>query len=130
MTTLDKLADLTGRSCLAAIFLLSGISKLGQYTSTQSYMAASGVPEALLPLVILLEVIGGLAIILGWQTRIAALLLAGFTVAAGLLFHANFHDQVQMIMFLKNIAIAGGLLVVFVRGAGPWSLDARRYESP
>jgi len=126
MTTLDKLAEFAGRSFLAAIFLISGLGKIGQYAGTQSYMAAAGVPGALLPLVILLEVAGALAIILGWQTRLIALALAGFSLLAALLFHVNFQEQIPMIMFLKNIAIAGGFLLLFVHGAGPWSLDARR----
>ena len=126
MTTLDKLAEFAGRGFLAAIFLISGLGKIGQYAGTQSYLASAGVPGALLPLVSALEVAGALAIILGWQTRLAALALAGFSWLAALLFHANFQEQIPMIMFLKNIAIAGGFLLLFVHGAGPWSLDARR----
>lgn len=126
MTTLDKLAELTGRGFLAAIFLISGLGKIGQYAGTQGYMAAAGVPGSLLPLVIALEVAGALAIILGWQTRLTALALAGFSLAAALLFHTNFQEQIPMILFLKNIAIAGGFLLLFVHGSGPWSLDARR----
>jgi putative oxidoreductase len=78
MNTLDKLAEFTSRSFLAAIFLISGLGKIGQYADTQGYMAAAGVPGQLLPLVIALEVAGALAIILGWQTRLTALALAGF----------------------------------------------------
>ena len=126
MTTLDKLAELAGRSFLTAIFLISGLGKIGQYAGTQAYMASAGVPGQLLPLVIALEVAGALAIVLGWQTRLTALALAGFSLLAALLFHANFQEQIAMIMFLKNIAIAGGFLLLFVHGAGPWSLDARR----
>jgi putative oxidoreductase len=126
MTTLDKVAELAGRSFMAAIFLISGLGKLGQYAGTESYMASAGVPGSLLPFVIALEVVGALAIIVGWRTRLTALALAGFSLAAALLFHANFQEQIQTIMFLKNIAIAGGFLQLFVHGAGPWSLDARR----
>jgi putative oxidoreductase len=89
-------------------------------------MAAMGVPGALLPLVVATEVLGSLAIIAGWKTRIAALLLAGFTLLAAILFHNNFADQTQSIMFLKNISITGGLLLLAVHGAGPLSVDARR----
>jgi putative oxidoreductase len=88
-------------------------------------MDAMGVPGGLLPLVIALEILGGLAVMLGWQTRIAAFLLAGFTLLSALLFHANFGDQMQMIMFMKNISIAGGFLMIVALGAGAFSLDNR-----
>jgi putative oxidoreductase len=123
MTTFDKLADLVGRALLALIFVLAAYGKITQYAGTQGYMASAGVPGQLLPLVILTELGGGLAILLGWQTRIAALLLAGFTLLAAALFHSAPQDQ---IMLLKNLAIAGGFLVLAARGAGAWSLDARR----
>ncbi|MBI1866959.1 MAG: DoxX family protein [Methylocystis sp.] len=126
MTALDKLAEFTGRSFLAAIFLLSGLGKIGQYAGTQAYMDSAGVPGQLLPLVIALEVAGALVIVVGWQTRLIALALAGFSLIAAILFHANFQDQITMIMFLKNIGIAGGFLLLFANGAGAWSLDARR----
>jgi putative oxidoreductase len=126
MTTMNKALELSGRSFLAAIFLLSGLGKIGQYAGTQAYMAASGVPGQLLPLVIALEVAGAIAIIVGWHTRWTALVLAGFTLLAAVLFHHQFQEQIQMILFMKNVAIAGGFLLLFVHGAGPWSLDARR----
>lgn len=129
MNTLDKLSELTGRSFLAAIFLISGLGKISDYAGTQGYMVSAGVPGQLLPLVIALEVAGALAIIAGWQTRLAALALAGFSLLAALLFHANFQEQIQTILFLKNIAIAGGFLLLYVHGAGPWSLDSRRVNA-
>ena len=88
-------------------------------------MEAMGVPGALLPLVIAVELLGGLAVILGWQTRIAAFLLAGFSLISALLFHANFGDQMQMIMFMKNISIAGGFLMIVSLGGGAFALDNR-----
>jgi putative oxidoreductase len=88
-------------------------------------MASQGVPGALLPLVIAVEVLGALAIIVGYRTRLVAAALAVFTLAAGLLFHNVPGDQTQQIMLLKNLAIAGGFLILFARGAGAWSLDAR-----
>jgi putative oxidoreductase len=124
-STLEKLAELAGRVFLAAIFLISGLGKIGAYTGTAAYMASVGVPGALLPLVIATEVLGALAIIIGWKARVAALLLAGFTVLSALIFHSNFADQIQMIMFLKNIAIAGGFLLLVARGAGAFSVDRR-----
>ena len=78
-----------------------------------------------MPLVIATEVLGGVAIIIGWKTRIVAFLLAGFTLLSGVIFHSYFADQIQTIMFLKNIAIAGGFLLLVASGAGAWSLDRR-----
>lgn len=124
--TSRNIADLAGRVLIAALFLVSGAGKLGAYAGTQGYMASHGVPVALLPLVIALELCGGALIVAGLWTRAAALALAGFSILAALLFHANFADQTQQIMFLKNFAIAGGYLLLAANGAGGWSLDARR----
>ena len=120
-----KAAELAGRVLLSALFLLSGVGKLGAYAGTAAYMASVGVPGALLPIVIALEIGGALAIILGWQTRIVAFLLAGFTLVSALIFHTHFADQIQMIMFWKNVSITGGLMLLVAHGAGPLSLDAR-----
>lgn len=118
---------LAARILLAQIFLVAGFGKLGAgYAGTQGYMEAMGVPGALLPLVIALEIGGGLALVAGFMTRWAALALAVFTVAGAVLFHANFGDQMQTIMFMKNFAIAGGLLLLYVHGAGAFSVDAKR----
>ena len=125
-STVQKFAELVGRVLLGAIFLMSGLGKIGAYAGTAGYMASVGVPGALLPAVIALEVLGAIAIIIGWKTRITAVLLAGFTLLAGVLFHNNFADQIQMIMFLKNVSIAGGLLLLVGNGAGALSLDRRR----
>ncbi|HZZ92153.1 MAG TPA: DoxX family protein [Usitatibacter sp.] len=122
-------AELAGRILLAVIFLMSGLSKIGGYTATAAYMASQGVPGALLPLVILTEVRGAAAIIVGWHTRIAALLLAGFSLLAALLFHNDFANQAQMINFMKNVSIAGGFLLLVAHGAGRWSLDRRLARS-
>ena len=123
---LQKVTELTGRILLSVLFLASGLSKIGGYAATAGYMAAMGVPHALLPLVIATEVIGALAIIFGWYTRVVALLLAGFTLLAALIFHSNFADQIQVIMFMKNISISGAFLLLVANGAGPLSMDARR----
>lgn len=125
MTAIEKYSELLGRLLMVAIFGLSGTGKLAQYAGTQAYMAAAGVPGALLPLVILLEIGGALAVLVGWKTRWAALALAGFSLASAALFHANFQDQIQTIMFMKNLAMAGGFLVLFANGPGPVSLDRR-----
>ena len=124
-STLKNVAELAGRVFLAAIFLISGLGKISAYAGTAAYMSSVGVPGALLPLVIATEVLGAIAIIIGWKTRITAFLLAGFTLLTGLLFHGNFADQIQMVMFLKNVAIAGGFLLLVAHGAGGLSLDRR-----
>lgn len=125
ITALQQISAPTGRLFLATIFFMSGLTKITSYAGTQGYMEAMGVPGMLLPLVIALEVIGGLAIILGWKTRVVAFLLAGFSVVSAVLFHADFSDQMQMGMFMKNIAIAGGFLMLVAQGSGAYALDNR-----
>ena len=123
--TLKNTTEVLGRVLIAALFLLSGMGKITAYTATAGYMASVGVPGAILPLVIATEVLGSLAIILGWKTRIVAVLMAGFTLLTGIVFHNNFADQIQMIMFLKNVSITGAFLLLAVNGAGPLSLDRK-----
>ncbi len=123
---MEKVSQLIARVFLGQIFLLAGLSKIGAYEGTQGYMDAMGVPGVLLPLVILLEVGGGLAIIAGWKTRWTSMALAIFTIVSAAIFHNNFADQTQMIMFMKNIAITGGFLLLAVHGAGAYSFDNRR----
>ncbi|MDJ0833903.1 MAG: DoxX family protein [Gammaproteobacteria bacterium] len=124
-TMQQNLITSSGRVLLSIIFIMAGFSKIGGYAGTQGYMESMGVPGMLLPLVILLELGGGLLLLAGWQTRIIAFLLAGFTLIAGLIFHTNFADQMQMILFMKNLAITGGLLFVVGFGPGQWSVDQR-----
>jgi len=114
-----------GRLLIAAIFLLSGFSKISGYDATQGYMEAMGVPGALLPLVIVFEIAGALAVIIGWQTRLFAFLLAGFSLVSAAVFHGNLGDQTQFIMFMKNVAIAGGFMFLVANGPGALSLDNR-----
>lgn len=114
-----------GRLLLASIFILEGWSKLRGYDAAAAYMGRYGVPGVLLPAVICLEIVGGLMVAAGWQARIAALSLAVFSVLAALLFHANLADRNQLLHFEKDLAIAGGLLVLAIAGAGRWSIDAR-----
>ena len=120
---MDKSIELLARVFLGHIFLLAGINKISGYEGTAGYMEAMGVPGGLLPAVILLEIVGGLAVIVGFKVRLASYALAGFTVVAAVLFHADFGDQMQMILFMKNITIVGGLLLLSVHGAGAFSLD-------
>lgn len=125
MNTLQVFAAPLGRFLIAIIFFMSGVSKITQYAGTQGYMEAMGVPGALLPLVIITEVIGGAAIIIGWKTRYAAIALAGFSVLAAVFFHSDFSVQAEMISFMKNLAIAGGFLMIFANGPGSYALDNR-----
>ncbi|MDV6347151.1 DoxX family protein [Nitrosomonas sp. Is35] len=126
---MEKISQFVARVFLGQIFLLSGFFKISGYEGTQGYMEAMGVPGMLLPLVIALEIGGGLAIVAGWQTRWVSIALAAFTLAAAAIFHSNLSDQMQMIMFLKNIAITGGFILLAVHGAGGYSLDNRRIKS-
>ncbi|CAM4129187.1 DoxX family protein [Bordetella tumbae] len=118
--------SLLGRIGLALIFIISGWGKITGYAGAEQYMSAMGVSPALLPLVILLEFGGGLAIAAGLFTRWIAIAFALFSVATAVVFHANFGDAMQAINFWKNIAIAGGFLSLAAQGAGAWSLDALR----
>ena len=126
MTALTTYSAPLGRVLLALIFIVSGFGKLSAYAGTQAYMESAGVPGALLPAVIALELLGGLAIVLGWRTRVVAFLLAGFSVLSGVLCHADFSDQMQTIMFMKNLAIAGGFLLIVAQGPGAFALDNRK----
>jgi putative oxidoreductase len=121
--------QVTGRVLMSSIFIMAGINKISGYAGTQGYMESMGVPGALLPLVILLELGGGLAILLGWQTRIAAFLLAGFCVMSAVIFHSGSGDHMQSILFMKNLAMAGGLLFLVAGEKHDWSIDARRDTS-
>ena len=126
MQTIPSLAAPVGRTLISLIFIVSGFGKIAGYAGTQAFMESVGVPGQLLPLVIALEILGGLAVALGWHARLAAFLLAGFSLLSGLIFHADFGDQMQMIMFWKNLGLAGGFLMIVLHGAGPWSIDNRR----
>jgi putative oxidoreductase len=129
-TSTNDAAALAGRILLAVIFLISGFGKITGYSGTEAYMATR-LPMAgiLLPLTILTELGGGLALVAGFKARWAALLLAGFTLLSAIVFH-NFwavtdaaQHMNQQINFLKNVAIAGGMLMVFAFGPGRYSMD-------
>lgn len=124
---MKRYIPLIGRSLLALIFLMSGLQKIGNFAGTQEYMASYGMPLTALFLVgaIVLEVFGAASIIAGYKAKLGAIALIVFLIPATLIFHTDFGDRVQMIMFLKNVSIMGGLLVVAAYGAGPVSVDAR-----
>jgi len=114
---------IVARVLASTIFIVAGYGKLGAgYAGTQGYMASVGVPGELLPLVIALELGGGIALLLGFQTRLVAFLLVGFCIISGFIFHSG-ADQMQQIMFMKNLAMSGGLLAFTMFGAGRLSLD-------
>ena len=123
-----SVASLAGRVLLSAIYLISGLSKLAAPAATIGYITSAGLPFAPLGLAIavVVEILGGAALIVGYRTRFVAAVLAAFTVATALGFHSNLADQGQFIHFFKNIAMTGGLLQVVAFGAGRFGLDARR----
>ncbi len=125
--------SLAGRLLLALLFLPAGISKIGGFAGTVGYIGSKGLPmpEVGAVIAIVVEVLGALALIAGFGTRIAALVLAVFTLVATVFFHNYWGmpaemQMVQKLMFFKNIGVVGGLLVLAAHGAGAWSLDARR----
>ncbi len=117
------------RLMLALIFILAGVGKVTDLAGTSAYMEAMGVPSALLWPTILLEILGGIAIAIGYKTALAALALALFSIAAAVLFHSDFSDKMQMILFLKNIAMAGGLLLLATSGTTAYSLDRKKQKA-
>ncbi len=121
---MSNLSLLAARILLALLFIIAGLGKLADVSGFAGYMASGGVPAFLAWPVIALEVLGGLAVLVGFQTRIAALALGGFSVLAGLLFHFDPADQMQMTMLLKNLGLGGGFLLLAQAGAGAYAVDA------
>lgn len=122
MPTTHALVSLAARALISVIFIMAGLEKLTGYDGTVAYMQKFGVPGIVLPLVILVELGGGLAILTGVLSRWAALALAFFCLVAALVFHTNFEDQMQSILFMKNLAMAGGLLLLYTNGPGALTL--------
>lgn len=132
-TTANNALNLAGRVLLAALFLPAGISKLTGFAGTVGYISSVGLPLPTVgaALALVVEIVGSLALLAGFGTRIAALVLAAFTLVASFFFHAFWAvpaDQafVVQLLFFKNVALVGGLLALAANGAGGWSLDARR----
>ncbi len=123
----QKYSPLIARTAIALIFLHSGIGKLSNFGGTQEQIASAGLPLAALVAVftIAFQLLGGASLILGYKARIGAGLLLAFLIPATLVFHNPIADPGQMIQFLKNLAIIGGLLLVATYGSGPVSLDSR-----
>jgi len=113
------------RVLIGLIFVVSGANKIAGFEGTQQYMAEYGMPATGLLLVgaIVVEVAGGLSVLLGYGTRIGAAVLILFLIPATLIFHTDFSQQTQVVMFLKNLSIMGGLLLLIAHGPGPYSLS-------
>ncbi len=122
-----KFVPLLGRILIGVPFLMSGLSKLGAFAGTVGYISAVGLPAPTLAYIVAvaIEAGGGLLLIAGYRARLVSLVMALFSLATAIFFHNNFSDQNQMIHFLKNVMMAGGLLQITYFGAGAWSLDAR-----
>lgn len=124
MKKLEDTGLLVARILMPILFIVAGYGKMGDaYAGTQQYMQAMGVPGFLLPLTILLEFGGGLAILFGFLTRTVALFTAGFTLLTALLFHIDFAEGMNQLMFMKNLTIAGGFILLAITGPGGFSID-------
>lgn len=123
MKKLDDIGVLVARVLMPILFITAGWGKITNYAGTQQYMEAVGVPGILLPLTILLEFGGGLAVIFGFMTRTTALFTAGFTLIAAFLFHTDFSSGDNSLMFMKNLTIVGGYLLLGIMGPGAFSID-------
>jgi putative oxidoreductase len=121
-------AILVGRIFLSIMFILAGFSKLTAISATAGWFGSIGLPAPTVTAVVvgLVELVGGLAIAIGYQTRIAAIVIALFTVGATLIAHLDFADMTQQLFFMKNLSITGGLLILAAVGAGSLSVDGRR----
>ncbi len=122
---MTKIFDLIARISISILFLLNGIFKINNYEGTVSWMESFGLPGILIFPAIILEIVGPILIIIGYQTRIAAAALSLFCIATAIIFHNDFSDQMQLTAFLKNIALAGGFLFLVVNGAKGYCLDKK-----
>lgn len=129
MKTLDPMLMLIGRVFISAIFILAGLQKIATISATQAYMQSEGLPGYLIYPTILIEVLGGLAILVGYQTRIAAWVLGIFCVLTALIFHLDPSSQAQMQHLMKNFAIAGGFLFLVVHGPGRLSVEGKKRKT-
>jgi putative oxidoreductase len=130
--TTIRYLPLLGRVLIGAPFVLSGLGKLAAHDATVGYISSVGLPLAQLGwlIAVVVELGGGALLLIGYRARLVALITALFALATAIFFHRNFADQNQMIHFLKNIMLAGGLLQIVYFGAGPLSIDARGTNRP
>ncbi|MDZ4381609.1 MAG: DoxX family protein [Parvibaculum sp.] len=128
MNAYSNVATGIGRVLLSVLFILAGLSKATGAAGTIAYIESKGIPlpQVAYALTVALELGGGILLLVGFQARLVALAFAGFSIVSALIFHTDFADQTQMIMFMKNLSIAGGMLFVFANGAGGFSIDGRR----
>ena len=120
-----QILELVGRIFISLIFLLAGVRKIFNYEGTIGYMESYGIPGYLLIPAIVIEILFPLLVIIGYKTKFSAMILSLFTILLAIIFHTDFSNQMQLMSFLKNFAIAGGFLIIFVRGAGKYSIDQR-----
>ena len=120
---MTNILDLLGRILISILFFLNGIFKINNYDGTVGWMESFGMPGILIIPAIILEIVGPVLIIIGYKTKLAAGLLSIFCLTTAIIFHNDFADQMQFTSFLKNIALAGGFLLIFVNGAKDFSLD-------
>ena len=120
-----KIFDVIARISISTLFLLNGIFKINNYEGTVGWMESFGLPGILIFPAIILEIVGPILIIIGYQTRIAAAALSLFCITTAIIFHNDFSDQMQLTAFLKNIALAGGFLFLVVNGAKGYCLDKK-----
>ena len=120
-----QILELIGRIFISLIFLLAGIRKIFNYEGTIGYMESFGVSGYLLIPAIVIEILFPLLVIIGYKTKFSAMILSLFAILLAIIFHTDFSNQMQLMSFLKNFAIAGGFLIIFSRGAGKYSIDQR-----
>ena len=123
---MNNFFDLIGRIFISSIFLFSGINKIFNFDNTIQWMESYGLNGILLYPAIILEIIMPILIIVGYQTKIAAILLLLFSITTALIFHNDLSNQMQLIAFLKNIGLAGGLLFLIINGTKDWSLEKKK----
>ena len=122
---MTNVLDLAARILISALFLLNGVFKISNYDGTVDWMEGFGIPGILIIPAIILEIVGPIFIILGYKAKVAAGLLSLFCIATAVIFHNDFSDQMQLGSFLKNIALAGGFLFIFINGTKDFSLDKK-----
>ncbi len=122
---MSNILDFVARILISALFLLNGVFKISNYDGTVGWMESFGIPGILIIPAIILEIVGPILIILGYKAKIAAGLLSLFCIATAAIFHNDFSDQMQLGSFLKNIALAGGFLFIFINGTKNFSLDRK-----
>ena len=122
---MTNILDLVARILISALFLLNGVFKISNYDGTVGWMEGFGIPGILIIPAIILEIVGPILIVIGYKAKIAAGLLSLFCIATAVIFHNDFSDQMQLGSFLKNIALAGGFIFIFINGTKDFSLDKK-----